>query len=55
MTVKSVNLTFPASPSPDVTGYKLFMEEAPGQVTPQSQSWDLGNVTTVDLSTLCRD
>ena len=50
--VKKLEISFPPSPSPDVTGYKLFVEEAPNTVTHDSESWDLGNVTTVDLSTL---
>jgi hypothetical protein len=50
--VKSVNLSFPASDSPDVEGYKLYLEESPNEVTYESQSFDLGNNTSVDLATL---
>ena len=52
MPVKSVTLSFPASDSGDVVNYKLYIEEAPNDVTFSSQSWELGNVTSVDLSTL---
>lgn len=50
--VKSVNLSFPASNSPDVEGYKLYMEEAPVEVSYDSQAFDLGNNTSIDLATL---
>lgn len=52
MPVKEVTLSFPPSGSPDVVGYKLYLEEAPTPVDYNSESWDLGNVTSVDLSTL---
>lgn len=52
MTVKNVNISFPPSGSSDVVGYKLYMEEVPNAVTYTSQSWDLGNETTIDLATL---
>lgn len=52
MPVKNVTLSFPASGSPDVVGYKLYAEEVPNAVTYDSESVDLGNNTTVDLSTL---
>jgi len=52
MPVKSVNLSFPPSGSPDVVGYKLYLEESPTPVTFDSENWDLGNNTSVDLSTL---
>lgn len=50
--VKSVTLSFPASDSPDVVGYKLYMEEAPTVVAYESPSYDLGNNTSVDMSSL---
>jgi hypothetical protein len=50
--VKKVSITFQPSASPDVVGYKLYMETAPNPVTYNSQMFDLGNNTTVDLDTL---
>lgn len=50
--VKNVTISFPASGSPDVVGYKLYMEEVPTVVTYDSPGFDLGNNTSVDLSTL---
>ena len=50
--VKSLKISFPASESPDVVGYKLYMAEQPNTVDYDSESWDLGNVTEVDISTL---
>ena len=52
MKVKNVTLSFPASGALDVVGYKLYMEAVPAAVTYESQSFDLGNITTVDLSSL---
>ena len=52
MAVKQVTLSFPPSASPDVAGYKLYIEEAPNEVTVDSEMFDIGNVTSVDLSTL---
>ena len=52
MPVKQVTISFPASGSPDVVGYKMYIEEAPTEVTYDSESFDLGNETSVDLSTL---
>ena len=52
MKVKSLVLSFEPSPSPDVVGYVLYMEEAPNPVTYESQSWDIGTLTTIDISTL---
>lgn len=49
---KNVSMSFPASDSPDVVSYKLYVAEAPTEVTYDSESFDLGNNTTVDLSTL---
>lgn len=50
--VQSVNLSFPPSDSPDVEGYKLYLEEAPAEVNYDSLSFDLGNNTSIDLATL---
>ena len=52
MKVQKVSLSFPPSGSPDVVGYRLYLEEAAAPVGYQSQSWDIGNVTSIDLSTL---
>ena len=52
MKVKNVTLSFPASGSPDVVGYKLYMEVSPAPVTYTSPTFDLGNSTSVDMSTL---
>ena len=52
MPVKDVTISFPASQSPDVVGYKLYVEEAPTPVTYNSEAVDLGSETTVDLSTV---
>lgn len=50
--VQNVNLSFPGSASPDVVGYKLYMEEAPNEITYDSPSFDLVDNTSVDLSSL---
>ena len=50
--LKKMEISFPPSGSPDVIGYKVFVQEAPDQVTHDSESWDIGNVTRIDLSTL---
>jgi hypothetical protein len=50
--VKGLTMTFPASDSPDVVGYKLYIAEAPETVTYDSQAFDLGMSTEIDLSTL---
>jgi hypothetical protein len=50
--VKALSIKFPASASPDVTGYKLYMSEQPTPLDYSSPSWDLGNVTEIDISTL---
>ncbi len=52
MPVKNVTISFPASGSPDVVEYKLYIEEAPEEVTYDSEAFLLGNHTSVDLSTL---
>ncbi len=52
MPVKNVTLSFPASTSPDVVGYKLYVQEAPDLVDYNSEAHDLGNETSVDLGTL---
>ena len=48
--VKEVRLSFPPSPSEDVVGYKLFIEEVPNSVTHNSISYDIGNNTSVNLN-----
>jgi hypothetical protein len=50
--IKNVTISFTASDSPDVVGYKLYVEEVPAVVTYASPSFDMGNTTSVDLSTL---
>ena len=50
--VKAVKISFPASGSPDVAGYKLYMSESPEPVGYDSPSWELGNITEIDLSTI---
>lgn len=50
--IKNVNISFPASTSPDVVGYKLYISQAPDAVTYDSESFDLGSNTSVDLSSL---
>jgi len=52
MPVKNVVLSFPPSNSPDVVGYKLYVQEAPDPVTYDSEDFLLGDVTSVDLATL---
>jgi hypothetical protein len=52
MPVKTVTLSFPPSASADVTGYNLYIEEAPAPVTYDSEKIDMGNITSVDISTL---
>lgn len=52
MLVKRTVLSFDASPSPDVVGYTLFLVEAPAVVDYDSPSFDLGNVTEIDIATL---
>lgn len=50
--VRELTISFPASDSPDVVGYKLYMEEFPIAVTYESPSFDLGNNTTVNVAAL---
>ena len=50
--IKNLIVSFPASESPDVVGYKLYLEEASRPVGYESPAWDLGNVTEIDLSIL---
>lgn len=45
-------ISFPASDSPDVVGYKLYVAEAPVEVTYDSEAFDLGNNTSIDLASL---
>ncbi len=50
--IKNVNINFPASSSPDVVGYKLYIQAIPDAVNYDSEFFDLGNSTSVDLSVL---
>ena len=50
--VLNTKISFPASESPDVIGYKLYIEQAPNQVSYESKSFDLGNKTEIFISTL---
>lgn len=50
--VLSTKVSFPPSESPDVVGYKLYLETAPNPVTYSSPSFDLGNKTEVFISDL---
>lgn len=50
--VLNTKISFPASESPDVVGYKLYLEQAPNPVTYESKSFDLGDRTEVYISTL---
>ena len=50
--VKKATISFAPSGSPDVVGYKLYMTQAPDAVDYNVQSFDLGNATEIDLSTL---
>lgn len=50
--IKDVTLSFPASESTDVVGYKLYLETSPTEVTHDSPSHDLGNNTSVLLNTI---
>jgi len=52
MAVKQVMLSFPPSASADVAGYKLYVQEAPDAVSFDSEVFDLGNNTSIDLATL---
>jgi len=52
MPVKSVNMSFPASDSTDVVSYNLYVEETPKVVSFDSEVFDLGNNTNIDLSIL---
>lgn len=50
--VKALKIKFIGSESPDVVGYKLYVEEAPNPVGYESKSYDLGNRTVVPLEEL---
>jgi len=52
MAVKNVTLSFPPSAALDVAGYRLYIQEAPDSVTVASEMFDIGNTTSVDLSSL---
>ena len=49
--IMPVSLSFPASPSADVVGYKLYIEPVPAAVTHTSPGYALPG-TTVDLATI---
>jgi len=50
--VKQTMLSFPPSNSPDVVGYKIYIEAVPKPVDFDSPSFDIGNNTSIDLSVL---
>lgn len=50
--LKNLKISFGESDSPDVVAYKLYIEESPNPVTYDSESFELGNNTTIDMSTL---
>lgn len=50
--VLNTKISFPASESPDVVGYRLYIEQSPNPVTYESRSFDLGNRTEVFISAL---
>lgn len=52
MPVKTVDLSFPPSASSDVAGYNIYIEEAPTVVSYDSEKHDIGNTTSIDLSSL---
>ena len=52
MAVKTVMLSFPPSASPDVVGYKLYIQESPDAVSFASEVFDLGANTSVDLASI---
>lgn len=50
--IKDAVLNIPPSGSPDVVGYKLYIQETPVAVTYDSEVFELGNVASIDLATL---
>jgi hypothetical protein len=50
--IKNVNVSFTASTSPDVVGYKLYMTEAGTSLSYTSESFNLGTSTSFNMSTL---
>lgn len=50
--VKQTIVSFVPSPSPDVMGYKIYIEQVPNPVSYDSKSYDIGNNTSIDISTL---
>ncbi len=50
--IKDAVLNIPPSGSPDVVGYKLYIQQTPAAVTYDSEAFDLGNVASIDLATL---
>jgi hypothetical protein len=45
-------ITFTPSNSPNVAGYRLYIEQAPNPVTYNSDVYDIGDKTTIDLTTI---
>lgn len=52
MKVKQTILKFPASASPDVVGYRLYVAPNDQELNYSSPSFDLGNNTEIDIATL---
>lgn len=52
MLVKQVTLRFPASPSPDVVAYRLYIAPAGADLSYASPSFDLGTQNEIDLATI---
>lgn len=50
--IKSKVLSFGSSDSPDVVSYKLYVAAAGEDLTYESEAFDLGMVTSVDLSAI---
>lgn len=52
MIVKKTTLKFDPSTSPDVRGYLLYVAESPGEVDYLCESFDLGDRSEIDISSL---
>lgn len=50
--IGSKTLSVVPSESPDVVGYKLYVETSTSELTYDSESFDLGTQTSVDLSSI---
>ena len=50
--VKIKTLNFPASTSPDVTGYKLYISDTADDLNYDSESFDLNSSTSIDLGSV---